>query len=137
MKFGAKISVSLTNKVLVHIDKLYWDAQHENHDLEAQVEAYKNVTAIIPKSSLPTRYKFRVIITAIWNVSTSSTAWINSILLVIDLLILVRVFIYLRNLVDRKVFWVKKSASPAKFRLRMPANSSQTEIFSWQRISDC
>jgi hypothetical protein len=41
VEFGAKISVSLTDKGLAHVDKLHWDAQHEGHDLEAQVEAYK------------------------------------------------------------------------------------------------
>ena len=41
MEFGAKISVSLTGEGLAHVDKLHWDAQHEGHDLEAQVEAYK------------------------------------------------------------------------------------------------
>jgi hypothetical protein len=73
VEFGAKISVSLTGEGLAHVDKLHWDAQHEGHDLEAQVEAYKNVTAITLKSSLLTRYMAHVIIAAIWNASTSAS----------------------------------------------------------------
>ncbi|PXX05891.1 DDE family transposase, partial [Nitrosomonas ureae] len=49
VEFGAKISVSLTGKGLAHVDKLHWDAQHEGHDLEAQVEAYKKRYGYYPE----------------------------------------------------------------------------------------
>ncbi len=49
MEFGAKISVSLTGEGLAHVDKLHWDAQHEGHDLEAQVEAYKKRYGYYPE----------------------------------------------------------------------------------------
>lgn len=67
VEFGAKISVSLTGEGLAHVDKLHWDAQHEGHDLEAQLRPTKSVTAIILKSSLLTRYMVPVITAAIWN----------------------------------------------------------------------
>lgn len=41
VEFGAKISVSLAGDGLAHVDKLHWHAQHEGHDLQEQVEAYK------------------------------------------------------------------------------------------------
>jgi len=40
VEFGAKLSVSLTGEGLVRVDHLRWDAFHEGHDLESQVEAY-------------------------------------------------------------------------------------------------
>jgi hypothetical protein len=40
VEFGAKLSVSLTDEGLARVDHLRWDAFHEGHDLEAQVEAY-------------------------------------------------------------------------------------------------
>ena len=49
VEFGAKISVSLTGKGLAHVDKLHWDAQHEGHDLQAQVEAYKKRYGYYPE----------------------------------------------------------------------------------------
>ena len=42
----------------------------------------------------------------------TSAAWINSIFLVMNLLILVRVFICLRNLAVRIAFWVAKKSMP-------------------------
>ena len=62
VEFGATINVSLTGEGLAHFDKLHWDAQHESCDLEAQVEATKNVTAIILKLSLLTHYRVPVTI---------------------------------------------------------------------------
>ena len=41
VEFGAKISVSLTGRGLAHVDQLHWNARHEGHDLQGQVEAYK------------------------------------------------------------------------------------------------
>ena len=49
VEFGAKISVSLTGTGLAHIDKLHWDAHHEGHDLQAQVEAYKKRYGYYPE----------------------------------------------------------------------------------------
>jgi hypothetical protein len=40
VEFGAKLSVSLTDEGLARVDYLRWDAFHEGHDLESQVEAY-------------------------------------------------------------------------------------------------
>jgi len=40
VEFGAKLSVSLTGEGLARADHLRWDAFHEGHDLESQVEAY-------------------------------------------------------------------------------------------------
>jgi hypothetical protein len=40
VEFGAKLSVSLTNDGIARVDHLRWDAFHEGHDLESQVEAY-------------------------------------------------------------------------------------------------
>jgi len=59
-----------------------------------------------------------------------------SILMVMNLLILVRVFIYLRNLAAKIVFGGQRRACPEKFRLRVTANSSQAGILTWQRVSD-
>jgi len=49
VEFGAKISVSLTGDKLAHVDKLHWDACHEGHDLQRQVEAYKNRYGYYPE----------------------------------------------------------------------------------------
>jgi IS5 family transposase len=40
VEFGAKLSVSLTGEGIARVDHLRWDAFHEGHDLESQVEAY-------------------------------------------------------------------------------------------------
>lgn len=49
MEFGAKISASLTGRGLAHVDKLHWNAQHEGHDLQGQVEAYKKRYGCYPE----------------------------------------------------------------------------------------
>lgn len=41
VEFGAKLSVSLTAEGIACVDHLRWDAFHEGHDLESQVEAYR------------------------------------------------------------------------------------------------
>ena len=173
VEFGAKISVSLTGKGLAHVDKLHWDAQHEGHDLEAQVEAYKKRYGYYPevviadtlygsrdnrsylerkhirfsgkplgrppkstpenkdeinrlKAQRRQEYRERIPIEGKFgqvkygyrlnNIrakrADTSAAWINSIFLVMNLLILVRVFIYLKNLAVRIVFWVTKKCIP-------------------------
>lgn len=173
VEFGAKISVSLTDKGLAHVDKLHWDAQHEGHDLEAQVEAYKKRYGYYPevviadtlygsrdnrsylerkhirfsgkplgrppkstpenkdeinrlKAQRRQEYRERIPIEGKFgqgkygyrlnNIrakrADTSAAWINSIFLVMNLLILVRVFIYLKNLAVRIVFWVTKKCIP-------------------------
>lgn len=52
VEFGAKLSVSLTNTGLAHIDHLRWDAFHEGKDLESQVEAYRKRQGYYPESVL-------------------------------------------------------------------------------------
>jgi len=49
VEFGAKISVSLTGDKLAHVDKLHWNAQHEGHDLQSQVEAYRHRYGYYPE----------------------------------------------------------------------------------------
>ena len=49
VEFGAKISVSLTGDKLAHVDKLHWDACHEGHDLQSQVEVYKKRYGYYPE----------------------------------------------------------------------------------------
>ena len=41
VEFGAKLSVSLSGEGIACVDHLRWEAFHEGHDSEAQVEAYK------------------------------------------------------------------------------------------------
>jgi hypothetical protein len=55
VEFGAKISVSLTGDKLAHVDKLHWDACHEGHDLQSQVEAYKNRYGYYPEAVIADR----------------------------------------------------------------------------------
>ena len=173
VEFGAKISVSLTGKGLAHVDKLHWDAQHEGHDLEAQVEAYKKRYGYYPevviadtlygsrdnrsylarnhirfagkplgrppkitpenkdeikrlKAQRRQEYRERIPIEGKFgqgkygyrlnNIrarrADTSAAWINSIFLVMNLLILVQVFICLRNLAVKIAFWVTKKSMP-------------------------
>jgi IS5 family transposase len=173
VEFGAKISVSLTGKGLAHVDKLHWDAQHEGHDLEAQVEAYKKRYGYYPevviadtlygsrdnrsylarnhirfagkplgrppkitpenkdelmrmKAQRRPEYRERIPIEGKFgqgkygyrlnNIrakrADTSVAWINSIFLVMNLLILVRVFICLRNLAAKIASWVTKKSMP-------------------------
>ena len=42
VEFGAKLSVSLNGDGLACVDHLRWDAFHEGHDLESQVEVYRS-----------------------------------------------------------------------------------------------
>ena len=42
VEFGAKLSVSLNGDGLAGVDHLRWDALHEGHDLESQVEAFRD-----------------------------------------------------------------------------------------------
>ena len=173
VEFGAKISVSLTGKGLAHVDKLHWDAQHEGHDLQAQVEAYKKRYGYYPgvviadtlygsrdnrsylernhirfagkplgrppkstpenkdeikrlKAQRRQEYRERIPIEGKFgqgkygyrlnNIrakrADTSVESINSIFLVMNLLILVRVFICLRNLAAKIAFWVAKKSMP-------------------------
>ena len=52
VEFGAKLSVSLTDAGLAHVDKLRWNAFNEGKDLKSQVEAYKERTGHYPESLL-------------------------------------------------------------------------------------
>lgn len=49
VEFGAKISVSLTGEGLAHVDQLHWHAHHEGHDLQDQVEAYRQRYGYYPE----------------------------------------------------------------------------------------
>jgi len=55
VEFGAKISVSLTGDKLAHVDRLHWNACHEGHDLQSQVEAYKNRYGYYPEAVIADR----------------------------------------------------------------------------------
>jgi len=49
VEFGAKLSVSLSGEGLAYVDHLRWDAFHEGHDLESQVEAYRSRYGVYPE----------------------------------------------------------------------------------------
>jgi hypothetical protein len=49
VEFGAKLSASLSGKGLACVDHLRWDAFHEGHDLESQVEAYRARYGVYPE----------------------------------------------------------------------------------------
>ena len=49
VEFGAKLSVSLTGEGLARVDHLRWDAFHEGHDLEDQVESYRTRYGVYPE----------------------------------------------------------------------------------------
>jgi hypothetical protein len=49
VEFGAKLSVSLNGVGLACVDHLRWDAFHEGHDLESQVEAYRARYGVYPE----------------------------------------------------------------------------------------
>ena len=49
VEFGAKLSVSLNGDGVACVDHLRWDAFHEGHDLERQVEAYRARYGIYPE----------------------------------------------------------------------------------------
>ena len=49
VEFGAKLSVSLSGEGLACVDHLRWDAFHEGHDLESQVEAYRARYGVYPE----------------------------------------------------------------------------------------
>ncbi len=52
VEFGAKLSVSLTAEGLARVDHLRWDAFHEGHDLQSQVEAYHRRYGCYPEAVL-------------------------------------------------------------------------------------
>ena len=168
VEFGAKISVSLTGRGLAHVDKLHWNAQHEGHDLQSQVEAYKKRYGCYPevviadtaygsrdnrsflkqrdirfagkplgrppkitpenedemkrlKAQRRQEYRQRIPIEGKFgqgkhgyrlnNIrarrADTSIAWINSIFLVMNLLVLVQVFIGLKKIVINIAIWAK------------------------------
>lgn len=49
VEFGAKLSASLSNEGLAHVDALRWDAFNEGGDLAAQVEVYKTRYGYYPE----------------------------------------------------------------------------------------
>jgi hypothetical protein len=52
VKFGAKLSVSLSDDVVACVDHLRWSAFHEDGDLESQVEAYRARHGYYPETVL-------------------------------------------------------------------------------------
>jgi len=52
VEFGAKLSASLNGDGLAFVDHLSWDAFHEGHDLEMQVEAYHKRYGYYPEKVL-------------------------------------------------------------------------------------
>ncbi len=52
VEFGAKLSVSLSGEGIACVDHLRWNAFHEGHDLESQVEAYKERYGYYPEAVL-------------------------------------------------------------------------------------
>ena len=50
VEFGSKLSVSLTTHGLSRVDHLSWDAFHEGHDLQGQVERYHERYGCYPVS---------------------------------------------------------------------------------------
>jgi len=52
VEFGAKLSVSLSGEGIACVDHLRWEAFHEGHDLEAQVEVYKERYGYYPEAVL-------------------------------------------------------------------------------------
>lgn len=182
-EFGAKISVSLTGERLAHVDKLHWNAQHEGHDLQGQVEAYKKRYGYYPeaviadtlygsrdnrsflernhirfsgkplgrpqkltpenkdeikrlKAQRRQEYRQRIPIEGKFGQgkngyrlnyirarrADTSLAWINSIFLVMNLLVLVQVFIRLKKLALKMALWV---ANISIVRKTVPTHSCQ------------
>jgi transposase, IS5 family len=168
VEFGAKISASLTGRGLAHVDKLHWNAQHEGHDLQGQVEAYKKRYGCYPeaviadtaygsrdnrsflkqrnirfagkplgrppkitpenedemkrlKAQRRQEYRQRIPIEGKFgqgkygyrlnNIrarrADTSTAWINSIFLVMNLLVLVQAFFSVKKITIRMALWLK------------------------------
>ena len=161
VEFGAKISVSLTGKRLALVDQLHWNARHEGHDLQGQVEAYKRRYGCYPEAVIadkaygsrdnrsflgqrkirfagkplgrpPTitpenkdemkrqkaqrrqEYRERIPIEGKYGYrlnnirarrTDTSVAWINSIFLVMNLLVLVQVFICLKKVAFKMALW--------------------------------
>ena len=196
-EFGAKISVSLTSKGLAHVDKLHWNAQHEGHDLQEQVEAYKKRYGCYPEAVIADmiygsranrsfleqnnirfsgkplgrppkitpenkdemkrlkvqrrqEYRERIPIEGKFgqgkygyrlnNIrarrADTSVAWINSIFLVMNLLVLARVFIYLKKIAIKIASWMTKKYMLREMVFTRFVNSSQAGIFAWQCIYD-
>ena len=49
VEFGAKLSVSLSGEGVACVDHLRWDAFHEGHDLESQVESHRARYGVYPE----------------------------------------------------------------------------------------
>ena len=86
VEFGAKLSVSLTRDGIACIDELRWDGFHEGKDLKTQVEAYKERHGVYPENGYGlNRIKAKT--------ARTSQAWIRSIFLVMNLLVLYQYFL--------------------------------------------
>ena len=193
VEFGAKISVSLTDRGLAHVDKLHWNAQHEGHDLQGQVEAYKKRYGCYPevviadtaygsrdnrsflkqrnirfagkplgrspkitaenademkrlKAQRRQEYRLRIPIEGKFgqgkygyrlnNIrarrADTSTAWINSIFLVMNLLVLVQVFIGLKKIVFKIATWAKSATIFGKIVLEYYCQFIPCRNLAWQ-----
>lgn len=189
VEFGAKISVSLTGRGLAHVDKLHWNARHEGHDLQGQVEAYKKRYGCYPevviaetvygsrdnrsflkqrnirfagkplgrppkitpenedevkrqKAQRQQEYRQRIPIEGKFgqgkygyrlnNIrarrADTTMAWINSIFLVMNLLVLVQVFIGLKKIVVRITNRIKNTAIFIRIVFEHIVNSSHAGI---------
>ena len=193
VEFGAKISVSLTSRGLAHVDKLHWNAQHEGHDLQGQVEAYKKRYGCYPevviadtaygsrdnrsflkqrnirfagkplgrppkitpenedemkrlKAQRRQEYRQRIPIEGKFgqekhgyrlnNIrakrADTSIAWINSIFLVMNLLVLVQVFIGLKKTAIKMTIWAKDTTIFRKIVFEHTHQFISYRNFSWQ-----
>ena len=193
VEFGAKISVSLTNRGLAHVDKLHWNAQHEGHDLQGQVKAYKKRYGCYPevviadtaygsrdnrsflkqhnirfagkplgrppkitpenedemkrlKAQRRQEYRQRIPIEGKFgqgkygyrlnNIrarrADTSIAWINSIFLVMNLLVLVQAFIGLKKIVIKIAITTKNMAMLGKIVLEYNRQFISRRNLVWQ-----
>lgn len=192
VEFGAKISVSLTGRGLAHVDELHWNAQHEGHDLQDQVEAYKKRYGCYPevviadtaygsrdnrsflkqrnirfagkplgrppkvtpenedevkrlKAQRRQEYRQRIPIEGKFgqgkygyrlnNIRArrddTSTAWINSIFLVMNLLVLVQVFIGLKKIVIKIATWTNNAPMFRKIVLEYNRQFISSRNLAW------
>lgn len=192
VEFGAKISVSLTGRGLAHVDELHWNAQHEGHDLQDQVEAFKKRYGCYPevviadtaygsrnnrsflkqrnirfagkplgrppkvtpenedevkrlKAQRRQEYRQRIPIEGKFgqgkygyrlnNIrarrADTSIAWINSIFLVMNLLVLVQVFIGLKKIVIKIATWTNNAPMVRKIVLEYNRQFISSRNLAW------
>jgi len=193
VEFGAKISVSLTNRGLAHVDEIHWNAQHEGHDLQGQVDAYKKRYGCYPevviadtaygsrdnrsflkqhnvrfagkplgrppkvtpenedemkrlRAQRRQEYRQRIPIEGKFgqgkygyrlnNIrarrADTSTAWINSIFLVMNLLVLVQAFFSVKKITIRMALWMKNMIVFRKIVLEHTRQFFSNRNLAWQ-----